>query len=180
MPQLVRTDVFDMTTKDAAGAEQAGEFYLAFVGSVPGRDRADCPVGAVSVEHLDAESPASGRARSTTAVPAAADAEEGAASDRAGTLLSEFFDHIEKTKGEVQAEFEKMDQDQDGFLSEQEVLEGFTNAGLDVSPGPPSLFRVSVCAARTLNATGPSRVTLSLRQGHLRAACGATPGGKKT
>jgi len=131
---LVRTDVFDMTTKDAAGAEQAGEFYLAFVGSVPGRDRADCPVGAVSVEHLDAESPASGRARSTTAVPAAADAEEGAASDRAGTLLSEFFDHIEKTKGEVQAEFEKMDQDQDGFLSEQEVLEGFTNAGLDVSP----------------------------------------------
>ena len=29
--------------------------------------------------------------------------------------------------------------------------------------GPSSPFRVSVCAARTLNATGQSRVTLSLR-----------------
>ena len=30
----------------------------------------------------------------------------------------------------------------------------------------PNPFRVSVCAARTLNATGQSRVTLSLRQEH--------------
>ena len=33
-------------------------------------------------------------------------------------------------------------------------------------------FRVLACAARTLNATGQSRVTLSLRQEHLRAVCG--------
>ena len=37
---------------------------------------------------------------------------------------------------------------------------------------PSSPFRVSACAARTLNATGQSRVTLSLRWEHLRAACG--------
>ena len=35
-----------------------------------------------------------------------------------------------------------------------------------------SSFRVSLCAARTLNATGQCRVTLSLRQEHLRAGCG--------
>ena len=34
-------------------------------------------------------------------------------------------------------------------------------------------FRISVCAAHTLNATGPSRVTLSLRQEQLRAGCGS-------
>ena len=34
------------------------------------------------------------------------------------------------------------------------------------NPRPSSPFRVSVCAARTLNATGQSRVTLSLRQEH--------------
>ena len=38
---------------------------------------------------------------------------------------------------------------------------------------PNPFFRVSVCAARTLNATGPSRVTLSLRQAPLRAGCGS-------
>ena len=37
--------------------------------------------------------------------------------------------------------------------------------------GLSSPFRVSVCAARTLNVTGQSRVTLSPRQEHLRAAC---------
>ena len=42
--------------------------------------------------------------------------------------------------------------------------------------GPSSPFRVSVCAARTLNATG--QIPLSLRQEHLRAALWATPGGK--
>ena len=35
-----------------------------------------------------------------------------------------------------------------------------------------SPFRVSVCAAHSLNATGQSRVTLSLRQEHLRAVRG--------
>ena len=33
-------------------------------------------------------------------------------------------------------------------------------------------FRVSVCAARALAATGQSRATPSLRKEHLRAACG--------
>ena len=38
--------------------------------------------------------------------------------------------------------------------------------------------RVLVCAARSLNPTGRSRVTLSARKEHLRAACGPTTGGK--
>ena len=38
-----------------------------------------------------------------------------------------------------------------------------------VQQGPPT---PSVCAARALNATDPSRVTLSLWRGHLREACG--------
>ena len=39
-------------------------------------------------------------------------------------------------------------------------------------PRPSSPFRVPVFAACTLNATGQSRVTLSLRKGHLRVVCG--------
>ena len=39
-------------------------------------------------------------------------------------------------------------------------------------------FRASVCAARTLNAAGPSRATLSLQKEHLRAACGPQQEGK--
>ena len=39
-------------------------------------------------------------------------------------------------------------------------------------------FRASLCAARTLNATGQPRVTLSPRRGHLRAACQPRFGGK--
>ena len=38
--------------------------------------------------------------------------------------------------------------------------------------------RVLVYTARTLNAEGQSRVTLSRRSEHLRAACLATAGGK--
>ena len=39
--------------------------------------------------------------------------------------------------------------------------------------GPPrAKHRDPLFAARTLNATAPSRVTLSLRQENLRAACG--------
>ena len=55
------------------------------------------------------------------------------------------------------------------------------NCGICVStiPGSSSPFRVSACAARTLNATGQSRVTLSLQQEHLRAVCGPVPGGKQ-
>ena len=37
---------------------------------------------------------------------------------------------------------------------------------------PSRLYRVSVCAARTLNVKGQSRVTLSLQKEHLRAVCG--------
>ena len=40
-------------------------------------------------------------------------------------------------------------------------------------PAQTPFFRVSVCAARTLNATGQSRVTLSLRQEQLRAVYGS-------
>ena len=43
---------------------------------------------------------------------------------------------------------------------------------IGVIGGPSRPFRVSVCAERTLNATGQSRVTLSLRQDQLRAGCG--------
>ena len=39
--------------------------------------------------------------------------------------------------------------------------------------GVSSPFRVSVCAARTLNATGQPRVTLSLQKEHLRVVCGS-------
>ena len=47
------------------------------------------------------------------------------------------------------------------------------SADFAVPRGPSSRpNRVLVCAARTLNATGPSRVTLSLRQEQLRAGCG--------
>ena len=45
------------------------------------------------------------------------------------------------------------------------------NFGKVEGKGPSSPFRASVCAARALNATGQSRVTLSLRPEHLRAAC---------
>ena len=46
-------------------------------------------------------------------------------------------------------------------------------------PGPSSpTNRASLCAARTLNTAGPSRVTLSLPLGHLRTADGATTGGE--
>ena len=38
--------------------------------------------------------------------------------------------------------------------------------------GPSSTIRAPLLAARTLNATGQSRVTLSLRYERLRAACG--------
>ena len=37
------------------------------------------------------------------------------------------------------------------------------SVGSDTGCGPSSPLRVLACAARTLNATGPSRVTLSLR-----------------
>ena len=40
-----------------------------------------------------------------------------------------------------------------------------------VQQGPSTPFIVSVCAARALNTTDPSRVTLSLWRGHLREAC---------
>ena len=40
------------------------------------------------------------------------------------------------------------------------------------------LFASRSVLARTLNATGQSRVTLSLRQAHLRASCGSRLGGK--
>ena len=41
---------------------------------------------------------------------------------------------------------------------------GFANLLESYCPsGPPSPFRVSVCAARALNVTGQSRVTLSLQ-----------------
>ena len=43
---------------------------------------------------------------------------------------------------------------------------------LQTSVRPAPSFRVSACAARTLNATGTSRVTLSLQNEHLRAVCG--------
>ena len=38
---------------------------------------------------------------------------------------------------------------------------------------------VSACAARTLNATGQSRVTLSLQKEHLKSSPWAMPGGKQ-
>ena len=41
---------------------------------------------------------------------------------------------------------------------------------LAARPAPP--FRVLVCATRTLNARGESRVTVSLRQEPIRAVCG--------
>ena len=44
----------------------------------------------------------------------------------------------------------------------------------DVGPSSPkTLSRVLLCAARTLNAAGQSRVSLSPRQEQLRAGCGS-------
>ena len=47
-------------------------------------------------------------------------------------------------------------------------------AGLTCGGARPadSPFRAPLCAARTLNAKGQSRATLSLQQDHLRAGCG--------
>ena len=53
------------------------------------------------------------------------------------------------------------------------ALDGLRGRGLRRQVGgEPKPFRVSICAARTLNPAGQSRVTLSLRQEHLRAAYG--------
>ena len=45
-------------------------------------------------------------------------------------------------------------------------------------PSCPEPFRVPVCAARALSAAGQSRVTLSLRQEHVKSGLWPTPGGK--
>ena len=54
--------------------------------------------------------------------------------------------------------------------SQQRTVQRFMTTG-GAHGGPSSPFRVSVCAARTLDAPGQSRVTLSLQLEHLRAAC---------
>ena len=56
-------------------------------------------------------------------------------------------------------------------------LTAAVDGGYATRPVQPQ-FRVLVCAAPALNAAGQSRVTLSLRQARLRAACLATAGGK--
>ena len=70
-----------------------------------------------------------------------------------------------------------------GFGSELRANRWFelatpTSNVTEIWPVQPEPFRVSVCAACTLNATGQSRVTLSLRQEQLRASCGSRQEGK--
>ena len=64
-----------------------------------------------------------------------------------------------------------------GFLYRPQELFASLGSLIDVlhplhaGPSSQSPVRVSICAARTLNPTGQSRVTLSLRQERSSAAC---------
>ena len=62
--------------------------------------------------------------------------------------------------------------------SQQRTVQRFMTTG-GAHGGPSSPFRVSVCAARTLNVTGQSRVTLSLQLEHLKSSLWATAGGNE-